>query len=285
MIEVNESVLQQINKSFVIPPRPELLAELKELADQDEPLLADVATIIAKDVAISSAILKTINSPAFGLSRTVSDIRQAVMFLGLEGAFSLVQGLKLKESFDASKCCLSLDKFWQNSALIAEVAMYLGNIVKSKVSVEDLYTLGLFHDCGVPPMAIKYKDYAALMDYAEERPQYSIVQFEDKKYKTSHTVIGYYLATAWHLPPQICQLILRHHDTDLLKNIEDSVEQISFSVLKMAENLVHEEFQHAQARDWLFVRNDVLDVLGLTEYDYNDLKEDVANIVFEHEIS
>ena len=120
MIEVNQDVLQQINKSFVIPPHPELLADLKALSEQEEPLLADVADVIAKDVAISAAILKTINSPAFGLARTVSDIRQAVMFLGLEGAFSLVQGLKLKEAFDPTKSCISLNKFWENSALILD---------------------------------------------------------------------------------------------------------------------------------------------------------------------
>lgn len=283
MIEVNDDVLQQINKSFVIPPQPQLLADLKELAEQEEPLLADVAEVIAKDVAISAAILKTINSPAFGLARTVSDIRQAVMFLGLEGTFSLVQGLKLKEAFDPTKSCISLTKFWENSALIADVAMYLGNMVKAQVPVEDLYTLGLFHDCGVPPLAIKHNDYGALMDYAEKHPDYCITQFEEKKYKTNHSVIGYYLSTSWHLPKEICQLILRHHDSKYLAELHDSHDQICFAVLKMAENLVHEERQMGQARDWIFLRKDVLDVLGLTDYDYNDIKEDVEEIIFKHE--
>ena len=285
MIEVNQDVLQQINKSFVIPPHPELLADLKALSEQEEPLLADVAEVIAKDVAISAAILKTINSPAFGLARTVSDIRQAVMFLGLEGAFSLVQGLKLKEAFDPTKSCISLNKFWENSALIADVSMYLGNLVKTQVPVEDLYTLGLFHDCGVPPMAIKYDDYGALMDYAENHPDYSITQFEEKKYNTTHPIIGYYLATSWHLPPDICQLILRHHETGYLSELHDSHDQICFAVLKMAENLVHEERHHSQSRDWIFLRKAVLDVLGLTDYDYNDIKEDVEEIIFKHEVA
>jgi len=283
MIEVNDSVLQQINKSFVIPPQPELLADLKTLSEQEEPLLSDVADVIAKDVAISAAILKTINSPAYGLARTVSDIRQAVMFLGLEGAFSLVRGLKLKEAFDPSKSCISLNQFWDNSATIADIAMYLGNLVKSQVPVEDLYTLGLFHDCGVPPMAIKYQNYAALRDFADMNPQHSLPRYEEKKYKTSHPVIGYYLASTWHLPKGICQLILHHHDMDYLNELHDSNEQICFAILKMAENITNEERSCRPARDWLLLRNNVLDVLGLTDFDYNDIKEDIVEIIFDNE--
>jgi len=283
MIEVNDSVLQQINKSFVIPPQPALLKELKGLAEQQEPHLSDVAELIAKDLAISAAILKTINSPAFGLARSVSDIRQAVMFLGLEGAFSLVQGLKLKEAFGSNKCSISLERFWDNSALIADVAMYIGNLVKIQVPVEDLYTLGLFHDCGVPPMAIKYQDYGALQAFATQNIQHSLPSFEDKKYKTSHPIIGYYLATTWHLPKNICKLILHHHDMEFLDAIDDSQDQICFAVLKMAENIVHEERDYSPARDWFEVRAAVLDVLGLTEYDYNDIKEDISEIIFSRE--
>ena len=283
MIEVNDEVLQQINKSFVIPPQPELLRELNALAEQDEPQLPEVAAVIAKDLAISAAILKIINSPAFGLARSVSDIRQAVMFIGLEGAFSLVQGLKLKEAFGPHKCSISLDQFWDNSAMIADVAMYIGNWVKSKVPVEDLYTLGLFHDCGVPPMAIKYQDYGALQAFALQNRQHSLPSFEDQKYKTSHPVIGYYLATTWHLPKNICKLILHHHDMEFLNAIDDSQDQICYAVLKMAENIVHEERDCSSARDWHEVKSGVLDVLGLTEYDYNDIKEDVSEILFSRE--
>jgi len=285
MIEVNDDVLAQINKSFVIPPQPKLLNDLKVLSEQEEPLLTDVADVIAKDVAISAAILKTINSPAFGLARSVSDIRQAVMFLGLDGAFSLVQGLKLKESFDASKSCISLNQFWDNSALIADVAMFLGNLVKNQVPIEDLYTLGLFHDCGVPPMAIKYKDYGALMAFAAHNPSHSIQKYEEKKYNTSHPVVGYYLASTWHLPKSLCQLILHHHDMDYLNELDDSHDQICFAILKLAENLVNEERDLCPSRDWQFVQASVLDSLGLTDLDYNDIKEDIVEVIFKHETS
>ena len=278
MIEVNDSVLKQINDSFVIPPRPQLLADIKALSEQDEPLLADVADVISKDVAISAAILKVINSPLFGLSRTVSDIRQAVMFLGLEGAFSLVQGLKLRESFDPSKSCISLERFWDNAQNIADVCMFIGDRVKSQVPIEHLYTLGLFHDCGIPPMAIKYGNYIKILDYANNHPVHSLPKIEDKKYNTNHTVIGYYLSSRWHLPKDICNLILSHHDTNYLSRLSGSIDQISYAVLKMADNLVEETKRHGQSRDWIHVKAACFDVLGMCEDDYIDIRDDIESI-------
>ena len=135
-------------------------------------------------------------------------------------------------------------------------------------------------------MKLNMNDFPdSLMDYAENHPDYSITQFEEKKYNTTHPIIGYYLATSWHLPPDICQLILRHHETGYLSELHDSHDQICFAVLKMAENLVHEERHHSQSRDWIFLRKAVLDVLGLTDYDYNDIKEDVEEIIFKHEVA
>ena len=59
MIVVNEQVLSDVNKNFVIPPKPQILNDLEILASAQEPSLSDAAEIIAKDVAIASAILKT----------------------------------------------------------------------------------------------------------------------------------------------------------------------------------------------------------------------------------
>ena len=72
MIEVNDEVLQQINKSFVIPPQPELLRELNALAEQDEPQLPEVAAVIAKDLAISAGLKPSRRTPLDGLAFLIS---------------------------------------------------------------------------------------------------------------------------------------------------------------------------------------------------------------------
>ena len=280
MIEVNDEALKAINRSFVIPPRPEILTQLKDVMSGDDPSLMDISDIISKDMAISAAILKLINSPVFGLARTVSDIRQAVMFLGFDGIYSLVQGLKLKEAFSSSKCSINLNQFWDAAEEIAQVALFIGGKIKSEVPGENLYTLGLFHDCGIPIMATKYENYADVYANSAQNFQETLVSLEDRAFKTNHATLGYFIASNWFLPKDICQIILRHHEKDFLNNGEGSVDQLSYAALKMAENMVHEERRFSPSPEWHYLKESVLDMLGFTDDDYNDMKEDLADSVF-----
>mgnify|MGYP000200155714 CR=1 FL=1 len=279
MITVNDVAIKDVNSQFIIPPKPQILTDLSNLAKQEDPSLFEAGEIVAKDVGISSAILKIINSPLYGLSRTISDIKQGVMFIGWDGLQNLVQGLKLKEAYALHKSCICLERFWDNTTEIAEVSMLIGNRLRSRVPVENLYLLGLFHDCGVPAMAIKYSDYRDTLEKSNRDFSNSIVTLEDELYFTNHAVVGYYLANSWNLPKDICELILRHHDLEYLYSIDGSTQQICYSVLKLAETLVYNERRYSSSRDWPFIMDLALEVLGLTEHDYSDLKEDVSDML------
>ena len=273
MIVVNEQVLSDVNKNFIIPPRPQILNDLELLASAQEPSLSDAAEIIAKDVAIASAILKIVNSPAYGLVRSVSNIKQAIMFLGWNGIEALVPSLKLKQMFAQNECCISLERFWDTASEIADVNMIIGQRLNN-VPVEYLYTLGLFHDCGIVPMAIKFDNYVSALHTSNNTHKESLIDIEERLYGTNHATVGYYLATSWHLPVDICQLILRHHDLSMLSNITGSNQQLCYSVLKMSENLVNCVLRGDTTKE-----KHVLATLNMSEDDYIDLQEEVIDFL------
>ncbi len=279
MIEVNEAIIRDINEHFITPPKPQLLTDLQNFIKSDKPSLQDEADVIAKDVAIASAILKIINSPAYGLARTVSDIKQAVMFLGWDGVTNLVQGLKLKEAFSDNSCCISLGRFWDTASEIANVSMLIEQKVDATVPPENLYALGLFHDCGVPPMAIKFKQYVKALQLANDNYQRGIVEVEEHLFKTNHAVIGYLLAASWHLPKDICQLILRHHDLGMVEKVTGDMSQVYFAILKLAENIVSVERRYKNSRDWPLIEGLCCEVLGITREDCKDLQDDATELL------
>lgn len=274
MFVVNEQVLSDVNKSFIIPPKPQILDDLDRLAHQDEPSLMAAADIVAKDVAISSAILKIVNSPAYGLVRSIADIKQAIMFLGWNGIEALIPALKLKQMFLQKTCCISLERFWDNASEIANVNMIVGQRVKNKIPVEYLYTLGLFHDCGIVPMAIKYDDYVNVLHGSNRSSKESLVDIEDRVYGANHAIIGYYLASSWHLPRDICQLILRHHDLSLLEDTSDPNQQLCFCVLKLSESIVNSILRDEKIKDWERLEPFILKKLNMSEDEYIDLQEE-----------
>ncbi|MBD1584493.1 HDOD domain-containing protein [Pseudoalteromonas sp. S16_S37] len=276
MINIDDKVIKDIKRGFNLPPKPELLERLQAELQQPEPELSHIAQLIATDLSTSAAVLKVINSPTYGMSRTITDIKQAVMFLGLDSVTQLVTSCLLQQAFEQTKCCISLERFWDTSSEIAAISTLIGKKVKSKVPPENLHMLGLFHDAGIPAMAVKYPDYVKLLDEANNN-DIPLITLESKAYKTSHTVVGFYLASSWHLPKQTCQLILRHHDTEFLFEPHDQESLISYATLKMAENLVHTQKRFVSTPDWPHVKNEVLNVLEIDEDDYQDILEDTQD--------
>ena len=271
MLHVDQKVIEDIERGFSIPAQPKLLKELQILIAKEEPELNLIGKLISQDVAISSTVLKTINSPVYGLSRTVSDIPKAVRYIGLEGITTLVTCSLLKKSFDQKDCSIALEEFWSNSTNVANVCVQIGNQLKQAISKDILFSLGLFHDCGVPIMAIKHPEYHETFARALKFPALSITTIEDVTYKANHATIGYYVATSWRLPKDICQLILAHHERDFLDNPFSRILKFYFSILKMAENIVHQKKYQKDTTDWAFLKEKVLSLLVLTESEYLDI--------------
>lgn len=276
MFNLDNKKMEAVVSSFQIPVKPQILTDMQLLLDDDEPNIDNIAALISTDVSLSSSILKIINSPFYGMNRKISEVKQAAMMLGLKTINSLVTVILLKSSFQGASC-ISLERFWDDALDTANAMAFIGNKVKNEIPIDMLYTVGLFHNCGIPLLALKFSDYKELLIEANSSGVNSI-KLEEKNYKTNHAVLGYYVASSWNLPKDLCLLILQHHEVDYLSNILGNKEQLVFSVLKAAENLVERIKRHNISPDWIDVKEAALNILGITSIDYDDLEEDFSEL-------
>ncbi len=251
---------------------------LQEISSSDDPSLADIAQVVAADVGLSSAILKTVNSPFYGLTRSITNIHQAVSLLGMESVNSLAASVELKRALTGN-ACISLERFWDNATDVANSMVYIGSRLKENFSLETLYTVGLFHDCGIPAMAIRYPDYRLTLIDANDSTEQTLSQIEEAKHGTNHSIIGYYIAASWHLPECLCELILQHHEADYLEHITGKEDQLVYAILKMAENIVDRTRRFRDAQDWQQLQHRVLDTMGLNVLEYSDIEEDLSELL------
>ncbi|MEY2632664.1 MAG: hypothetical protein RIR00_1318 [Pseudomonadota bacterium] len=267
---------QKVLKGVTIPPRPTLLVSLNQELQKDDPDLRRVAALIAKDVAISAAMLKTVNSPLFGLRNKLGNIPQAVQVLGLRNVRNLVTGLVLRKAMGGPG--LSLERFWDSSEKVASISVYLCSLLPRSPR-EDAYTFGIFHDCGIPILMQRFPDYKETLRLAAglDVPQ---TQVEDERHGTNHVVLGYMVAKSWGLPPTICDAILRHHDVTVFRE-EDSTEptaRMLVAINFLAEHLNDTMVRMRGDEQWERVGGQTLEYLGLNHAEYLELKEDVLNV-------
>jgi HD-like signal output (HDOD) protein len=277
MFNIDAQRAEEITKSFQIPPKPEILVQIQDVQAQEDPSPNAFADVITKDVGLSAAVLKTVNSPVFGLKRTVTDIRQSVMLLGNTSVCNLVSFFALKKAFsqDAS---ISYEKYWDSAMETANMMTVLVEHMhlQSVCPLEDAYAYGLFRDCGIPLMAMRFNDYNTVLLEANRNPTEIFTDIEERHYQTNHATIGYFVSSSWHFPLQLCQLIARHHDPDFLNDssVSDTCKQL-YALAKLASNILAQYRSAEDDPEWLLSQESVLSFFRLSDIDYADLEEDV----------
>lgn len=246
-------------RSIGIPPRPSILAELEAEGRKEDPDFKRIGNLIATDVSLAAALLKTVNSPLYGLRSKVSTIQQAMALLGLKAVSTLMTGLVLRRVFQANREVM--ERFWDVSARVALVMGFLAQ--KFKLDKDSLYTFGLFHDCGIAVLIQQFAEYKRALSVANSSLQ-RFTEVENEAFGVDHTKVGYVLAKNWYLPDHVCLAILRHHDYDFAFSSETdpSVSQLIATVC-LAEHLVQKAFGQGRTVEWEKAGSRVLEHLSL----------------------
>lgn len=183
---------EQLVKSIGIPPCPAILTSLVREMRSDDPDFGRIARLISGDVGLAAAMLKTVNSPFYGLPTKATSVQQALVLLGLRTVTHLVTGLLLRQAFPVADGKF-MERFWDMSSNVASVAAQITRQIKS-INRDEAYTFELFRDCGMPPLMIKFAGYARALDARVAHSERSISELEEEYCGIDHAQIGQYLA-------------------------------------------------------------------------------------------
>ncbi len=225
-------------KSVGIPPQPEVILKIKKEIESASPNLFRIAELVSQDVGISATTLKLASSPLVGLGK-ITSVNQALNLLGTKNFYNLIVASALRDTLSFKGIDPKVfETFWRHSLQIAKACSLVMKEINKRL-MEDAYLAGLFHDCSVPIMLKRFKDYQQVVDYALG-PSTDAVNVEEKLLNTNHCVVGYVLAKSWQLPQEIYDSIMWHHSTELRYLKNDKV-KLFVNCLRLAEKIVYEE--------------------------------------------
>lgn len=275
---ITPEVVERTLKGITIPSRPQVLVKIQNGLKKDDPDPRAVGRFIGGDVGLCAAVLKTVNSPFFGLSRRISSADQAVSMLGIAATAQIVTSLALRAAIGGKAG--SLERFWDSSEKIAGMSSHIASVIP-RGPRDDAYCFGLFHDVGIPILMQKFPDYRQTLVLADSTSDRPLTAVEEERHATDHATLGYLVAKGWFLPEAICEAILYHHD----ESVFDDVGAVSPRALTLiAINALSEHFHDEYVRQRESssserMRCRALDHLGLTEDEYCDLREELTAIV------
>jgi len=275
--ELTVEQIEKILHGIHVPPQPQILVDLQMEQIMPDPDISRIAALISKDVGLAGTMLKFVNSPFYGLANKITSIEQAVSLLGITTVVNILNGLAIKGEM-SDENIVALTRFWDTAN---DVAMVCATIAKNVgyPNPDEAYTLGLFHNVGIPLMMQKFENYLDVMEEAYSSKYKRVIDLENEKFNSNHCVVGYYTGRSWNLPQHLCQAIAEHHNTDQTFSSKDGRNQQQktlLAILKIAEHICgnYRVFGN-QKTDTEWDRNEanVLEYLGLSSYDIDDLKE------------
>src|SRR5690606_28158340 len=87
------------NDELVLPTLPGVALQVRDVAEDINATINDLAQIIARDPALSARIIKVTNSPLVRTSSPVTDLRTAIARLGITFTSNLAIGLAMEQMF------------------------------------------------------------------------------------------------------------------------------------------------------------------------------------------
>jgi len=192
---------------------PEVYLRVNEQLDDDRFTAQDIGETVQTDPAISTRILKMVNSAYYGVTNRISTISQAVALLGRDRLKQIIIGSVLVNVCkDPELDSFSLQDFWQHSIKTAIIAKQLA-IQHDDVSEPDaLFIAGLLHDLGRLVLASKLPILFAQIDINKRK--LGLIGAEQQVLGFDHTELAGALMTQWDLPELLVTCTRYHHDSE-----------------------------------------------------------------------
>lgn len=207
-----KTFLKKLNATKDLPTLPTIAVEINRMVDDSNTTIESISETIAKDQAITSKMLKLVNSAFFGLPSKVSNISEAVILLGFSAVRNVVLSVSLIKTFPGRKSPEKYDikTLWRHSVAVAIISRYLSE-QSHRQEPEECFVGGLLHDMGKVIIALYLKDDFSDIIRKMKDEHLSFNQAEKDILPINHAKIGAFLAKKWKLPQNLIDVIQYHH--------------------------------------------------------------------------
>lgn len=172
---------------------------------------AELARLISTDASLVAHLLRIVNSPYYGLARSLGTILEAISVLGIDQVRRTVTAAVLQRPLlsylhetDAVRA------FWRHELLCAALSRHLAE--REGLNGELAYMAGLMHDVGRLAMLIGAPGSPDEMLGGRHDDDIAGTDREFERFGFDHAQVGEALLRRWGLPDAIVEVASRHAD-------------------------------------------------------------------------
>ena len=202
---ISEALSREIDS---IPQFPEHILTLTNLLKNPAFDFNKVASVIKRDPGLTVEVLRMVNSAAYRRRNKIEKSEMAIGILGVRGLRRILQTYGAKKALESKYPASSLERLWEHSAQIAEIASFLcAKYGFSEEEGELAYVVGLLHDMGKIVLEGRHPKVFAALSRICTSINAPVSVAENIVEGVNHAVLGAKMAAKWNLPERIANLI------------------------------------------------------------------------------
>jgi HD-like signal output (HDOD) protein len=208
-----EYVHDQLYKIGSLPSAYNIFPEIVKLVSDPSKSILHFEAVIKKDPALSSKVLRIINSPYYGLGQKVSKLGQALTLLGVENLYRIVLNLNYYNNYKKifKNTLFDFNLYWQHFEITAAISQLLAEKFIPEKSAE-AHLIGLLHDSGklILDHFFPREWNQIVLEYKKNNR--SILEIEEELIGYNHAILAGELFKIWNFPQEIIIPVKYHHN-------------------------------------------------------------------------
>ncbi|WKZ13461.1 MAG: GGDEF domain-containing protein [Gammaproteobacteria bacterium] len=211
MTEIPDKIVQRLKTCTSFPTPPAVAMQVIALAQDPDIDLARVAETVSADPAIATKVMRIANSAMYARRRQSTNLRQALIVLGLNATLTLALSFTLVSTLrrDPAKG-FDFDAYWKRAIMAATWGKLLASEFGRR-DAEEVFLAALLQDIGMLAIDKIAPDvYSGISPFQLEHAR--VCQHEQSCIGTDHRSVGSWLLQSWNMPPGLTRGVQHSHD-------------------------------------------------------------------------
>lgn len=210
---VKSVVDSAVAKCGDIATLPEVTAKIIQLVEDPKSTARDMHEVIKTDPALSTRVLKVVNSAFYGLPGQISSIDRAIVLLGLSAVKNIAIAASIARMFKGQQIGggFTAKDLWRHSVAVGVCGRLIARHTRYNGPEDEVFLSGLIHDVGV--MVLRQSAPEKLTEVIERWLSGcgSYLSLETDIVGADHQALGNGLTSKWKFPRNLRAVVGLHH--------------------------------------------------------------------------
>ncbi len=247
-------IAQRLGKCALLPSLSSINSVLREMLNAEQRFTAQIADVIRRDPSMTTRMLRLVNSLYYGLSTPITNIEEAVFYLGIRQVRQLAMSTPIIEDLQkiSHHSPFPWREFWQHCIATAILTREITGAIRP-VQDEMEYVAGLLHDVGRIVMAAEFPTHFEAVCALGKGSQRDLRELEVEVLGLDHCELGAMYLKHNRLPDIIVEAAMYHVEPDRASHHRELVAAVQLAnyMVRLGRTEKTGSLEPATEEEWL----------------------------------